>query len=255
MHALDVRGGRQIGKLRLHQSRADRYRPIAHAELMGEFAVDPFAVLDQLVVAVLEARPRDQRAALPSYLLSPVKRLSHAGDAFRIGKVVAGMAARAEHERVGQVDRGRGQLAGIDRGPVVGREERVRVEMAGQVHQVVVLWTQKLRPEVIGRPGAADQAVGGVARSGLELRLDEGGRVGQEVVTGHERGARLDGLHRAIRVEVGVDHPARLGGRLDQPADGEIRHREAGSAERQDRARPVFVLAEHVLGPQARLRR
>ena len=40
---------------------------------MGELAVDPFAVLDELVVAVLEAGPGHEHAALAGDLLGPVE--------------------------------------------------------------------------------------------------------------------------------------------------------------------------------------
>ena len=39
-------------------------RPAADAELVGELGVDPLAVLDELVVAVLEAGPGDEGRAL-----------------------------------------------------------------------------------------------------------------------------------------------------------------------------------------------
>ncbi len=82
MHALGS-GGPRVGELRPDERLADRDRAVADPELVGELGVDPLAVLDELVVAVLEARAGDQRRALAGEDLGPVG-LGDAGDAVAV---------------------------------------------------------------------------------------------------------------------------------------------------------------------------
>ena len=77
------------------------------------------------------------------------------------------------------------------------------------------------------------------------------GRVGEEVVAGHERRARGDD---AARLRVGVDQAGDLGRRLDEAADGEPGDREGARPQRDLRPGAVGVLAEHEVVAQARLR-
>ena len=72
MHALDLGRGREIGELGLDERVADRDRTAADAQLVGELGVDPLAVLDELVVAVLEARAGDEGRTLAGEDLRPV---------------------------------------------------------------------------------------------------------------------------------------------------------------------------------------
>ena len=85
-----------------------------------------------------------------------------------------------------------------------------------------------------------------------ELGAHRLGRVGEEVVPGHERRARRDD---AAGLRVRVDQPRDLRRRLDETADGEPGHREVGRAQRDLRAGAVGVLAEDEVVPQARLGR
>ena len=77
----------------------------ADPQLMGELGIDPLAVLDELIVAVLEAGAGDEGGTLAREDLRPVGR-GHPGDPVRVDDVVARVAARAEHEGVGHVDGG-----------------------------------------------------------------------------------------------------------------------------------------------------
>ena len=64
MHALDLGRGLEIGQLGLDEGVADRDGTGADPQLVGELGVDPLAVLDELVVAVLEAGPGDEGRTL-----------------------------------------------------------------------------------------------------------------------------------------------------------------------------------------------
>ena len=94
MHPLGD-GPSEIRLLCLDERLPDRHRAVADPELMGELGVDAFAVLDELVIAVLETGPGDERRPLAGKDLCPV-RLGDAGDAVGVDRAVAGMAAGAE---------------------------------------------------------------------------------------------------------------------------------------------------------------
>ena len=83
----------------------DRNSIGARLELMGELGVDAFAPQLQVAVAVLVAGPGDERRALLRERLGPVERLADVGELVAVDEVVAGMAARAEDDRVREVDR------------------------------------------------------------------------------------------------------------------------------------------------------
>ena len=139
MEALDLGRRVEVRELRLHERGPDRDRPGADPQLVRELGVDALAVLDELVVAVLEARSRDERRPLAGERLGPVERLGDAGDAVVVDEVVAGVAAGAPHQRVRQVDGRREELCGVERRGVVRSERRSRVEVAGEVDEVVLL--------------------------------------------------------------------------------------------------------------------
>ena len=69
-----------------------------------ESGIESLAVLDEVCVPVLVARARDECCALPSEGLRPIERLGDTRHDLVVDDVVAGVASRAEYDRVGQIN-------------------------------------------------------------------------------------------------------------------------------------------------------
>jgi hypothetical protein len=211
-------------------------------ELTRELRIDPLAVGDEIRVAVLVARAGDERCALAGEGLCPVERLGDRSGV-AVHDVVAGVAPRAEHDRVLEVHRRVRKLRREDVRPVVGGEGVVRAEVPGEEDEIVA-GPEELAAKVGRRPAVipvrrrADRrdarrhglvrdqgVVVRAADAGLQVPGDDVGRIGEEVVPRRERRGRRG--HRAARSgEVGIEHPFDLGGRLDEPSDRKVRNRE-----------------------------
>ena len=88
---------REVRPLRTRQRLADRDGVRrAGAQLLGEVAVQPLAVLEEVGVAVLVARAGDEHRPLLGERLGPVERQRHAGEGVAVDEVVARVAAGAE---------------------------------------------------------------------------------------------------------------------------------------------------------------
>ncbi len=258
--AADVRRDRHVVQLRLDQRFADCECTVAGPQLAREVVVEALAVLHEVGVAVLVAGASDQRRLLPREGLRPVERHRDAGDRVAVDDVVAGMASRAEHDRVGEVG-GRGdEVGGEQAGSEVRGERAVGAEVSGEEDHVVAAAEEHcselrrgprrriLRRLAVGR----DQRVRRGAGALLQLRLDCGRFVGEEVVSCHQRGGRRDD---SVGNDIGVDHPGDVRRRFDQSADGEPRHGEIARRQRDLGVRPIAILAQYVVQPQAGFRR
>ena len=137
--------------------------PGAGAQGRREARVQPLAVLQEVRVAVLVAGAGDERGAARGERLHPVERLRHARHAVVVDDRVAGVAARAEDDRVREVDVRRRELRRVHGRRVVGRERVVGAEVAGQEDQVVAA-AQQLGAQLARRsrtPSAASPVVDG----------------------------------------------------------------------------------------------
>ena len=149
--AADVGRGRQVVELGLDQRLADRNRARTGAQLPREVGVQPLAVFEEVGVAVLVAGAGDQRRLLLREGLRPVELERHAFDRVGVDEVVARVAAGAEHDRVGEAGRRRGEIGRDQAGREVGGQRAVGAEVAGQEDHVVTA-AEQLAREVIGRP-------------------------------------------------------------------------------------------------------
>ena len=241
----------------------DRDRPAADAQLVGEARVDLLAVHDEVGVAVLVAGAGDERRALAGERLGPVE-LVRRRRRVRVDDVVAGVAAGAEHDRVGEV-RASSAVSSVVVTVVVKSAARALVALkwparktrSWRVVPSSLAFSCGRRPR--GRIGARDVVrarsarPGDVAGPGREVVADGVRRVGRGSRSRSPASWSADTTPSVV-AEIGVEDRRRLGGRLDEAADGEVRDRERVRVLGDRDVRPVGVLAEDVVQAEARLR-
>ena len=256
-------GVRQVALLGGHERAADADGARPEAERLRELAVEPLAVLQEVRVAVLVARARDQRGPLLRECLDPVKGLGRVGHGVAVDDRVARMAAGAEDHGVREVHARGSELGSVHRRRVVRRKQVVGAEVPGQVHEVVPA-AEQARAQPVGCPRRQrrrsgdrrvdilirDQGVGaGPTEPGAEGALHTGRAVAEEVVAGDERGGRLE---HAVDQER-VDHARDLGRRLDEAPDRQIGHGQRHALGLDLGLRAVGILRQEVVEAQGRL--
>ena len=232
VQAADVRGRLQVVELRLHQCLADRHRARAARAAAGRSRGRAARCTRGSRCRRTGNGPGDQRRPLLRERLRPVERQRHTGQGVVVDEVVAGVAAALKTIKTrftgeaGQVGREQARRE-------VRRERAVGAEVPGEEDDVggcraassTAERPSRRRCPAVTCPPARTSRSAWAPVPCSSLGFHRSGRVGEEVVAGHERRAGRDD---AAHLRVGVEQPGDLAGRLDQAADGQPGHREFG---------------------------